>query len=318
MDSACASLLEVPPPLYENLLEPSGAIQARYRSALLCWADDKAMRYSGFRDGRIKRSTLAGIREVAERCAMEMSKGKGYPRRVGSPPEWFKIHQSEFWDMATWNGTAHLPWTTSKDMCECSMDEAVSSYLGALYSPPWQYLESLRARHNTSPGCLCNINVAWRSYAYLFNISFATTSIPWSGNLSLALGWVGLIYDITFPNPAFFVLPKAVLHGFYERNLPPKAMHDFWMDVSPQGLPRNSTDVIRVPTRLSDALRDWGRNGTFYIKPGFISQEKMTVSERKKCVQRGWCDKPYVPIDREAKLRDSMQALMRKLPFGTI
>jgi len=246
-----------------------------------CWAPDKAYLHPGYVDGRLGEDDVAAFRDVLARCRDEMSKGQGYPRLVEMGTDDFEVQHSGLWDLATWNSTWRLPWE-AQSSCRCTLDKAVSAYL---WSP-------FTLQHNV-PGdlgihCPCTIDHAWSSYAHVFNISF-TSGMPWPTNLRIALGWLALKHNVSYPQPLAYVLPRPNLHGFFADHLPPRGRHMFWLDTGPRGLPRDSAIDMGVPKALTDELRRWGRAGVNRHSQVEARQAAMPDLEKRACVSWGWC-----------------------------
>ncbi|KAH7064313.1 hypothetical protein BKA63DRAFT_558267 [Paraphoma chrysanthemicola] len=283
LDATCPSILGIPPPVYERLVVPAGAVRSYYRQAMKCWAPDKAHRHPGVADGRLGENDLKMVRKVLERCRDVMSLGKGYPRTVEVGAEAVEIQHSGFWDLSSWNTTWYLPWEV-QGPSHCTMYLAVSAYL---WSP---FTSRHHSTGNSITNYACTIDLAWSSYTYIFNISIAS-SIPWPSNLRIALGWVAMKHNISFPYPLTLVLPQPVLHGFHEHRLPPRGQHAFWLDITPQGLPRHASTIINVPTMLTDELRKFGRDGVRKHSQVESRQAAMSVQQKRACISRGWCFK---------------------------
>ncbi|KAF1997846.1 hypothetical protein P154DRAFT_578580 [Amniculicola lignicola CBS 123094] len=275
--ATCPSVLGIPARLYRDLAPPAQYIDGYHRRQMKCWGPDKARIHPS---PSIGEKYLAEVRNTLDRCRVAMRNGNRYLENADEGPG---SRKTDLWDTRRWSA----PFPKAPRECTCTMGDAVTR----LHSNVRRDLELPRTLEEFADYCECSISIAWASYTQIFNITFRPPILPitWSADVHTALGWIVLRDNITFPSFLSFVLPRPQLHGFIDENLPERGIEDIWLDFEHSGLPYHSSEVIGVPTVLTDALRAYGRDGV--DRPTRMDDRRLRMGSEqvRACLKRGGC-----------------------------
>jgi hypothetical protein len=198
--------------------------------------------------------------------------------------------------------------------CICDMDTAVSNLLRSPFTPPWSTFYTTkkpfpRTMEQLVDYCACDIQTAWSPFQHIFNISIVSpriiqyTLLPsWihfiqgfdiPQDLQIALGWVVLKANVPWLRPLSLALsiflPVPTIQSFHTLHLPPRGIHQFWLDRSLRGLPPDSMRKISVPSAWTDELRHYGCDGADEYNEVGTRRKNLSDHEKLACKKKGWC-----------------------------